>query len=66
MTDWFIDWLTDSANSAYIRTTSIPQATLKYHYAAPTHIYTLEAKNRRLRVSESAIRALDQKCVWKG
>lgn len=48
--DRLIYWLAD--NSAYIHTKSILQAILKNYYSAPTHIYTPEAKNRRLGVKE--------------
>lgn len=46
--DRLIYWLTDSANSACIHSKPIRKATLKNYHSAPTHIYTPEAKNRRL------------------
>lgn len=55
MTAWFIDWLTDSANSPYIHSKLIPQATLKNYYSATTHIYAPEAKNRRLGAEKAAM-----------
>lgn len=53
--DSLIYWLTDSANSPYIHSKLIPQATLKNYYSATTHIYAPEAKNRRLGAEKAAM-----------
>lgn len=53
--DSLIYWLTDSANSPYIHSKLIPQATRKNYYSATTHIYAPEAKSRRLGAETAAM-----------